>query len=171
MADAKIVDIKGVQWELKDEVARNSITEINTTLESQQTNITNLIKSLYLNNIITEVNATPHAFWVRIDGLYTNGFYETAAFALSSRNGEYHELFCGNTDSYKPTEPLWLSYFGVTEKINTIKYKNGSIWVKLLGYSALRIQQLTGKITTISLSKENPPDDAVEIRKHQITMS
>lgn len=27
MADAKIVDIKGVQWELKDEVARNKIAE------------------------------------------------------------------------------------------------------------------------------------------------
>ncbi len=28
MADAKIVDIKGVQWNLKDEVARNGITEL-----------------------------------------------------------------------------------------------------------------------------------------------
>ena len=28
MADAKIVDIKGVQWELKDEVARNRITSL-----------------------------------------------------------------------------------------------------------------------------------------------
>lgn len=32
MADAKIVNIKGVQWELKDEVARNKITEINQLL-------------------------------------------------------------------------------------------------------------------------------------------
>lgn len=30
MADAKIVDIKGVQWELKDEVARNNIIELET---------------------------------------------------------------------------------------------------------------------------------------------
>lgn len=30
MADAKIVDIKGVQWELKDEVARNKIIELGT---------------------------------------------------------------------------------------------------------------------------------------------
>lgn len=30
MADAKIVDIKGVQWELKDEVARNKIIELET---------------------------------------------------------------------------------------------------------------------------------------------
>ena len=30
MANAKIVDIKGVQWELKDEVARNKIVELET---------------------------------------------------------------------------------------------------------------------------------------------
>lgn len=30
MADAKIVDIKGVQWELKDGVARNKIIELET---------------------------------------------------------------------------------------------------------------------------------------------
>ena len=171
MADAKIVDIKGVQWELKDEVARNGITEINATLESQQTNIKNLSGSLYLNKAITEINATPNTFWIRVNGLYTNGFYETSAFALSSRNGEYHELFCGNTDNYKPVAPLWLSYFRATGKIDRIKYKNGSIWVQLLGYSALRVQQLIGRVATISLFKENPPDDAEDILRKQITMS
>ena len=30
MADAKIVNIKGVQWDLKDEVARNKIIELET---------------------------------------------------------------------------------------------------------------------------------------------
>ena len=42
MADAKIVNIKGVQWDLKDEVARNKIIE-------QSTSITNLA---------TEINET-----------------------------------------------------------------------------------------------------------------
>lgn len=32
MADAKIVDIKGVQWELKDEVARNKVAELETKI-------------------------------------------------------------------------------------------------------------------------------------------
>lgn len=171
MADVKKIDIDGVQWDMKDQEARNSIVEINTTLKSQQTRIEQLNKELYLSNSIAEINQTPSVFWVKINGLYTNGFYETAAFALSSRNGEYHELFCGNTDSYKPTAPLWLSYFRATGKIDRIKYKNGSIWVQLLGYSVLRVQQLTGSAVTISLSKENPPDDAEEILRKQITMS
>lgn len=32
MADAKIVNIKGVQWELKDEVARNEVTTLKNKL-------------------------------------------------------------------------------------------------------------------------------------------
>lgn len=171
MADVTKIDIDGVQWDIKDQVARNSIAEINTTLEKQQTSIKNLSGSLYLNKAITEVNPASNPYWVKINGLYTDGFYETAVFALSSRNGEYHELFCGNTDSYKPVTPLWLSYFGATGKVDKIKYKNGSIWILLLGYSALRIQQLIGKVVTISLSKENPPDDAEEVFRKQITMS
>lgn len=38
MADAKIVDIKGVQWELKDEVARNKIAELETKTTVKITN-------------------------------------------------------------------------------------------------------------------------------------
>lgn len=34
MADAKIVNIKGVQWDLKDEVARNEITTLKTEIET-----------------------------------------------------------------------------------------------------------------------------------------
>ena len=33
MADAKIVNIKGVQWDLKDEVARNEIITLKTEIE------------------------------------------------------------------------------------------------------------------------------------------
>lgn len=35
MADAKIVNIKGVQWDLKDEVARNKIIELENNLIAQ----------------------------------------------------------------------------------------------------------------------------------------
>lgn len=171
MEKVSIIDIQGVQWAIKDQEASNSIAKINTTLESQQTRIEQLNKNLYLSNAINEINSSSNMYWVKVNGLYTNGFYETSVFALSSRNGEYHELFCGNTDSYKPVAPLWLSYFRETGKIDRIKYKNGSIWIQLLGYSALRIQQLNGSVATISLSKENPPNDAEEIFRKQITMS
>lgn len=171
MADVKLIDIDGVQWDMKDQNARNSIAEINTTLESQQTRIEQLNKSLYLSNVIVKNNFTANTLWVKINGLYAKGVFETATFALSSVHSEYHELICGITDNYKPVAPLWLSYFRAAGKVNRIKYKDDSIWVQLLEYSVLRIQQLTGNIKTISLSEENPPDNAEEISRKQITMS
>lgn len=39
MADAKIVDIKGVQWELKDEVARNRIISLENVLQTKANEI------------------------------------------------------------------------------------------------------------------------------------
>lgn len=39
MADAKIVDIKGVQWELKDGVARNKITNLENVLQTKANEI------------------------------------------------------------------------------------------------------------------------------------
>ena len=39
MADAKIVDIKGVQWELKDEVARNRIINLENVLQTKANEI------------------------------------------------------------------------------------------------------------------------------------
>ena len=45
MADAKIVNIKGVQWDLKDEVARNKITN----LEQKTQENTEIIKGLNKN--------------------------------------------------------------------------------------------------------------------------
>lgn len=45
MADAKIVDIKGVQWELKDEVARNKIKTLEDLISKLQKE--NEVKELY----------------------------------------------------------------------------------------------------------------------------
>lgn len=53
MADAKIVDIKGVQWELKDEVARNKITELETKTTVKITNKIN--KPDFIMNLV-EIN-------------------------------------------------------------------------------------------------------------------
>lgn len=53
MADAKIVDIKGVQWELKDGVARNKIAELETKTTIKITNKIN--KEKIIMNLI-EIN-------------------------------------------------------------------------------------------------------------------
>lgn len=53
MADAKIVNIKGVQWDLKDEVARNKIAELETKTTVKVTNKINDPK--FIMNLV-EIN-------------------------------------------------------------------------------------------------------------------
>ena len=56
MADAKIVNIKGVQWELKDEVARNRIVTLDEDNTTNKTNIQNL-QNNKMNIIAEETSA------------------------------------------------------------------------------------------------------------------
>lgn len=57
MADAKIVDIKGVQWELKDEVARNKIIELEKNLVAQDLNDVDInLNSGYIASVARFIN-------------------------------------------------------------------------------------------------------------------
>lgn len=69
MADAKIVDIKGVQWELKDEVARNKIIELETKTTIKITNKVNEEK--FVMNLI-EINGEKF-LQLHFSGLYWSG--------------------------------------------------------------------------------------------------
>lgn len=55
MADAKIVNIKGVQWNLKDEVARNEVAEIKTKIITEEkvleTRGESFVSLITINNI------------------------------------------------------------------------------------------------------------------------
>lgn len=69
MANAKIVDIKGVQWELKDEVARNKIIELETKTTIKITN--KVSKANFVMNLI-EINGEKF-LQLHFDGLYWSG--------------------------------------------------------------------------------------------------
>ena len=69
MADAKIVDIKGVQWELKDEVARNRIAELETKTTIKITNKIN--KPEIIMNLV-EINGEKF-LQIHFNGLFWSG--------------------------------------------------------------------------------------------------
>ena len=69
MADAKIVDIKGVQWELKDEVARNRIAELETKTTVKIINKIN--DANFIMNLV-EIN-NEKFLQLRFDGLFWSG--------------------------------------------------------------------------------------------------
>lgn len=69
MADAKIVNIKGVQWELKDEVARNKIAELETKTTVKITNKIN--KQNFIMNLV-EIN-NEKFLQLHLNGLFWSG--------------------------------------------------------------------------------------------------
>ena len=69
MADAKIVNIKGVQWDLKDEVARNKIAELETKTTVKITNKVN--KPEFIMNLV-EIN-NEKFLQLHFDGLFWSG--------------------------------------------------------------------------------------------------
>lgn len=69
MADAKIVNIKGVQWDLKDEVARNKIVELETKTTIK---ITNKINKPELIMNLVEIN-NEKFLQLHFDGLSWSG--------------------------------------------------------------------------------------------------
>ena len=69
MADAKIVNIKGVQWDLKDEVARNKIIELETKTTVKVTNKVN--NANFIMNLI-EINDEKF-LQLHLTGFYWSG--------------------------------------------------------------------------------------------------
>ena len=171
MADAKIVNIKGVQWDLKDQVARNNITEINTTLEGQKKEIDDINKNMYINKIVYFPNSNNNEAWVRIDGLYPKGYFENNIFVLTTHSGEYHQICCGLKPDYTPVNTLWFRFFGENYTIKEMRFKGETVWLKVGPYTSFRIQQFIGNQTNIKMLEETPPSDAINIVVKQITTS
>lgn len=65
MADAKIVNIKGVQWDLKDEVARNEINNINTKLSEITKNVFEGVSKfdVFMKYLGEDNNCIYYNFW------------------------------------------------------------------------------------------------------------
>lgn len=69
MADVKIVDIDGSQWAMKDQVARDKITELETKTTVKVTNKIN-IENFIMN--LVEIN-NEKFLQLHFDGLYWSG--------------------------------------------------------------------------------------------------
>lgn len=69
MADVKKIDIDGVQWDMKDEVARNKVIELETKTTIKVTNKVNDPK--FIMNLV-EINGEKF-LQLHFDGLYWSG--------------------------------------------------------------------------------------------------
>ena len=91
MAEVKIIDIDGVQWEMKDQTARNKITEQNTKIENLTTEI-NKIKQNY-QRFYYNANTDRNVLQNRINAMiycYNNSKSGTATIRYSE--GYYYNI-------------------------------------------------------------------------------
>lgn len=168
MANAKIVDIKGVQWELKDEVARNDILNLQNKDGEITAKIDNIEKTRFTNLSGINWNLTPNQKWVKISGLYSGNFYNSNVFIITSRRGEVIHLICPIDDNNLTFDPIAVRLWKGIGKITGIRFKGGDIYIQTWGWNALRINQISGDKVEIIIKDENPPDDAIEIKINEV---
>ena len=168
MADAKIVDIKGVQWELKDEVARNNILNLQNKNEEITAEVNNVKKTTFSTLLGRNTNIVPNAKWVKISGLYSGQYYNDNIFLITSRRGQTIILVCPIDDNNIKSTPVAISLWDGINKISNIVYKDGDIYMYSLGWSGLRINQISGDKVEVKITDETPPSDVVDITINKI---
>lgn len=170
MADAKIVDIKGVQWELKDEVARNNILNLQNKDKEITAKIDDIEKTRFTNLSGRKTNITPNPMWVKISGLYSGNYYNDNVFIITSRRGEIIHLICPIDDNNIILTPIAISLWRGINKIEGIRFKNGDIYIFTAGWNSLRVNQISGDKVEISIKEETPPSDVTYVKINEVQL-
>lgn len=170
MADAKIVDINGVQWELKDEVARNNILELKNKDEKIIASIDSIKNKHFPNYIGHLINYYGTQKWYKLSNLYNGIPYNNNIFLLTARQGEVIELICPIEDNNVPFEPIVIRHTTALNRIKKFCFKNGDIYVLGGIYNSIRINQISGVKCDASIAEEDPPTDATDIKINEIQL-
>lgn len=117
MADAKIIDIKGVQWDLKDEVARNKINEQSTSITNLATEI-NETKSK-CERFYYDANTDKNVLQNRINAmLYCYNNSKSGVATIRYKEGYYHNVIIPGASLNVTPEFIEIDYYG---NINVIQ--------------------------------------------------
>lgn len=168
MADAKKVDIKGIQWELKDEVARNEILNLQNKDEEITVKIDNIEKTRFTNLSGINTNITPNSKWVKISGLYSGDFFNDNIFIITARKAQTILLICPLEDNDTISTPVAISLWGGINKISNIVFKDGNIYMHSVAWNALRINQISGDKVEVKITNETPPSGVIDIQINEI---
>lgn len=168
MADAKIVNIKGVQWDLKDEVARNEILNLQNKDKEITDKIDSVEKTTFSNLLGRNVNITANHKWVKISGLYSGIYYNNNVFIITSRRGEIIHLICPIEDNGSISNPIAISIWRGIYKTEAIRFKDGDVYIYTAGWNSLRVNQISGDPVKISIKNEIPPNDVIEIKINEV---
>ena len=112
MAEVKIIDIDGVQWEMKDQTARNKIDEQNTKIENLTTEI-NKIENNY-QRFFFNVDIDKDVLQNRIDSMihcYNNS--KSGIATIRYKNGYYYNVIIPSADLIYNPIFIEITYNGI----------------------------------------------------------
>lgn len=185
MALVKIVDIDGVQWEIKDETARNTLAgqetkinklqsdldsnvaalqnDIDTKTSTIQNNINTVNNKVYLNKTVNALSLASQGVWFKISNIFPERAYAPNVFIISSRPQAVYLLSCSRGDNNVPLTPVISKLQVINSNIMGIKAKDDVLYIQSGMWNQIQIQQIFNEVATPTITTENPPEDAVTI--------
>ena len=163
MAEVKTIDIDGVQWEMKDQTARNKITEQETKINSLQDNLNITKNKMYITQAKSINTGGDGPTWIKIENAYPDSRFASNVFLIGGRRNAIYILSCSLDDNNAYWTPTIIKFYDDMNKITSVKAKSGVIYIQSGIWNTINIQQLNNTPKQITITNENPPEDAEDI--------
>ena len=163
MADVKIVDIDGEQWDIKDQVARQTLTEQEVKINNLQEDLSITNNKMYVDKSKTINLVREGSTWIKIGNIYPEVNYAPNVFLIGVRRGGTYLLSCSRDDNNAYWPPVLMQFYDILNKITSVKVKDGFVYMQSDSWNSISIQQLNNTPRQITLIEENPPEDAIDI--------
>lgn len=163
MADVKIVDIDGEQWSIKDQLARQILTEQEAKINNLQENLNITNNKIYVDKSKDTLLSGTGYKWIKIGNIYPEHAYSPNVFLIGTRRGGIYLLSCSRDDGETYWQPVLVKFYDTMNKIISVKAKEGFLYIQSEVWNSISIQQLNNTPGQITLIEENPPEDAIDI--------
>ena len=163
MAEVKIIDIDGVQWEMKDQTARNKITEQETKINSLQDNLNTTKNEMYITQAKSIDTGSDNQAWIKIENAFPDNRYTSNVFLIGGRRNAIYLLSCSLDDNNTYWTPTIIKFYDELNRITSVKAKSGIIYIQSGTWNTISIQQLNNTTKQITITEENPPEDAEDV--------
>lgn len=163
MSEVKIIDIDGIQWEMKDQTARDTLATQETKINDLQNNLNATNSKMYVNQSKKIDIKDDTSKWIKIENLYPVTRFDPNIFLIGARRNAIYILSCSLDDNNNYWTPTIMKLYDELNRIISVKAKLGTIYIQSGAWNTISIQQLNNIPKQIIITEENPPEDAEDI--------
>lgn len=163
MADVKIIDIGGEQWDIKDQVARQTLTEQEVKINNLQENLSTTNNKIYLDKSKNIDSTGTVSKWIKMGGLYPANIFSPNVYLIGVKRGGIYLLSCSKESATDYWTPVLIRLYDPLIKITSMKMKGKFVYIESGGWNTISIQQLNDIPKQFTVIEEDPPEDAIDI--------